>query len=362
MEYNYKIYIHKNRINGKVYVGQTKQSLKRRWNNGNGYIQCPYFYNAIKKYGWDNFEHILLDEYLTKEEADIKEQDYIKYYKSSNPEFGYNISNGGAGLTGATKYINIYQYTMNGDFVKYYKDISDILIENPDYTSSPIRSAYDEIIKTAYGFQWKSYYKEKIEKIEDFKIRVGKSKSKIVYQYDLYGNYIQKFNSAKEAANILNIGVDGIRKTCNKRQNHFNGFQWSFDYFDNIGIADVYKIYQYDLYGNLINSYDSLDEASNTTNIGKQTIINCYQGRIDRAGLYVWRRYRIDEHAPNHIDIKIKRFKKVNLLSDNGDIIQTFYSIKDAAQKLGLNDGVSISKVCKGEFKQYKGYKFSFAD
>ena len=108
MEYNYKIYIHKNKINGKVYVGQTKQSLKRRWNNGNGYTQCPYFYNAIKKYGWDNFEHILLDEHLTKEEANTKEQDYIKYYKSSSPEFGYNISNGGAGLTGAIKYIDIY--------------------------------------------------------------------------------------------------------------------------------------------------------------------------------------------------------------------------------------------------------------
>ena len=362
MEYNYKIYIHKNKINGKIYVGQTKQSLKRRWNNGNGYTQCPYFYNAIKKYGWDNFEHILLDEHLTKEEANTKEQDYIKYYKSSSPEFGYNISNGGAGLTGAIKYIDIYQYTMDGDFVKHYKEISDILIEKPDYTSSPIRSAYDEIIRTAYGFQWKSYYKEKIDKIEDFKTRVGKSKSKIVYQYDLYGNYIQKFDSAKEAAIILNIGVDGIRKTCNKRQTCFSGFQWSFDYFDNIGMANVYKICQYDLYGNLINTFDSLDEASEATDIGKHTIINCYQGRIDRAGSYVWRRYRIGEDVPNSIDIKIKRFKKVNLLSDDGDIIQTFYSIKDAAQKLGLNDGVSISKVCKGEFKQYKGYKFSFAD
>ena len=251
---------------------------------------------------------------------------------------------------------------MDGDFVKHYKEISDILIENPDYTSSPIRSVYDEIIRTAYGFQWKSYYKEKIDKIEDFKTRVGKSKSKIVYQYDLYGNYIQKFDSAKEAAIILNIGVDGIRKTCNKRQTCFSGFQWSFDYFDNIGMVNVYKICQYDLYGNLINTFDSLDEASEATDIGKHTIINCYQGRIDRAGSYVWRRYRIGEDVPNSIDIKIKRFKKVNLLSDDGDIIQTFYSIKDAAQKLGLNDGVSISKVCKGEFKQYKGYKFSFAD
>lgn len=362
MEYNYKIYIHKNKINGKVYVGQTKQRLKRRWNNGNGYVQCPYFYNAIQKYGWDNFEHILLDEHLTKEEADTKEQDYIKYYKSSSPEFGYNISNGGAGLSGATKYIDIYQYTTDGDFIKHYKEISEILIEHPDYTSSPIRSAYDEIIKTAYGFQWKSYYKEKIEKIEDFKIRVGKTKSKIVYQYDLYGNYIQKFNSAKEAADTLNIGVDGIRKTCNEKQNCYHGFQWSFNYFDNIGIADVYRIYQYDLYGNLINSYDSIGEASKTTGVRENAIINCYQNKISRAGQFVWKRYHINDDVPGYINVKIKKSKQVNLLSDNGDIIQTFYSIADAARKLNLNDGVSISKVCKGEFKQYKGYKFAFAE
>ena len=43
------------------------------------------------------------------------------------------------------------------------------------------------------------------------------------------------------------------------------------------------------------------------------------------------------------------------------DLIITYFA-KDAARKLNLNDGVSISKVCKGEFKQYKGYKFAFAE
>ena len=55
---NYKIYIHKNKINNKIYVGQTKQSLSRRFrHNGEGYKHCICFYNAIQKYGWDNFTH-----------------------------------------------------------------------------------------------------------------------------------------------------------------------------------------------------------------------------------------------------------------------------------------------------------------
>jgi len=52
---NYTIYIHKNKINGKVYIGQTGQDPKKRWDNGNGYKTCSRFWNAIQKYGWDNF-------------------------------------------------------------------------------------------------------------------------------------------------------------------------------------------------------------------------------------------------------------------------------------------------------------------
>ncbi len=33
---------------GKVYVGITSQSIKVRWQNGNGYIKCKTFYRAIK--------------------------------------------------------------------------------------------------------------------------------------------------------------------------------------------------------------------------------------------------------------------------------------------------------------------------
>jgi len=52
---NYKIYIHINKVNGKMYVGITKQTPEDRWKNGTGYDTSPKFYNAIKKYGWENF-------------------------------------------------------------------------------------------------------------------------------------------------------------------------------------------------------------------------------------------------------------------------------------------------------------------
>lgn len=48
---NYTIYMHKNKINGKIYIGQTSQNPIKRWNNGRGYIDSSKFYNAILKYG-----------------------------------------------------------------------------------------------------------------------------------------------------------------------------------------------------------------------------------------------------------------------------------------------------------------------
>ena len=80
---------------GKIYVGITSQLPNRRWQNGFGYTENPYFYSAIQKYGWDNFKHEILFEDLTKEEAEIKEIELIAQYDSTNRERGYNISSGG---------------------------------------------------------------------------------------------------------------------------------------------------------------------------------------------------------------------------------------------------------------------------
>ena len=66
---NYKIYLHRNAINGKVYVGMTKEKLSRRFRNGDGYKRCTYFYRAISKYGWDSFETEVLYKDLNFDDA-----------------------------------------------------------------------------------------------------------------------------------------------------------------------------------------------------------------------------------------------------------------------------------------------------
>ena len=91
---DYTVYMHTT-PNNKIYIGITKQNPIKRWLNGKGYQKQEYFYNAILKYGWDNIEHRILFTELSKEEAEQKEIELIKRYKSNQRQYGYNIENGG---------------------------------------------------------------------------------------------------------------------------------------------------------------------------------------------------------------------------------------------------------------------------
>ena len=97
----FTVYVHTNKINGKKYVGVTQKKPEKRWRNGNGY-ERQYFYNAILKYGWENFEHTILKTGLTQEEANYYEKYYIKEFDSLLGHNGYNAAIGGydAGMTG----------------------------------------------------------------------------------------------------------------------------------------------------------------------------------------------------------------------------------------------------------------------
>lgn len=93
-ERKYIVYIHKNKINRKVYVGITHYTNpEKRWNYG--YKSNPYFQSAINKYSWNNFEHIILFRNISKELACREEQLLISRYKKRG--ICYNIANGGEG-------------------------------------------------------------------------------------------------------------------------------------------------------------------------------------------------------------------------------------------------------------------------
>lgn len=81
------IYMHKF-PNGMIYIGQAC-NYKWRWREGKGYEQKA-MKDAIEKYGWDNIEHIILEENVDEKDSDERENYYIGKYESYKNEKGYN--------------------------------------------------------------------------------------------------------------------------------------------------------------------------------------------------------------------------------------------------------------------------------
>jgi group I intron endonuclease len=94
------IYLVKNKIDGKVYIGKTSQKLRRRWSHHVSHASKDqyYFHRAISKYGADVFEVSEIDQTEDLATANILEQKYIQEFKSFDPEFGYNATFGGDGV------------------------------------------------------------------------------------------------------------------------------------------------------------------------------------------------------------------------------------------------------------------------
>lgn len=92
---SYTIYCHTNKINGKRYVGVTRQNPRDRWGNGKHYTRHGRFYLDIQKYGWEEFAHEILFTDLSKEEASTKEAELVKKWKLTDPKHGYNYFAGG---------------------------------------------------------------------------------------------------------------------------------------------------------------------------------------------------------------------------------------------------------------------------
>jgi hypothetical protein len=145
---SYNVYIHTNKVNGKKYVGVTMKSPKVRWANGRGYKNNKHFTDAIKKYGWDNFDHFVV-EVDTMEKMYQLEKQYIELYDTTNPDNGYNVSLGGD--TGNYKGKN----SDSKEYKKYYVD----------KWVNEHKEEYNEKRRNYY----KKYYEENKDKINEKK-------------------------------------------------------------------------------------------------------------------------------------------------------------------------------------------------
>lgn len=226
------VYMHINKTNGKVYVGITHHANpNKRWGySGQKYTHCVKFLNAIKKYGWDNFDHYVICR-TDKEKAKAIEIALIAHYKKLG--ISYNLSDGGDGAESITeanrKAISERMQKNHPMKGKHHTPEARAKISEANrkrvYTEEQkeqLRKAGELGRKKMKDRGWKrseDSIKKQVEKI-----------SKPVLQLDLSGNVLREFQSAKVADEYMNHGkrCNHIADVCNGKRQTANGYRWKY--------------------------------------------------------------------------------------------------------------------------------------
>ena len=199
------VYIHRNKINNKAYIGITSQSPNIRWKQGKGYYDCSYFYNAIKKYGWDNFEHIIWDENLTQNEAFHLERLLIGLFNTTNSDYGYNLSTGG--------------------------QVGPIGVRRSEETKEKLRKLNLGENNPNYGLKRSEETKKRMRDAmigisKTYKNESGNPLKVPIIQYTLDGEYVCEFSYAKEAYNKTGISRSAIENCLCGLSYTAGGYIW----------------------------------------------------------------------------------------------------------------------------------------
>lgn len=231
------VYVHINKVNNKRYYGITSQDVNVRWKNGFGYAKHLPIRRAFDKYGWDNFEHIVLYDNLSDEDAKAIEQNLIAKYKTQDDRYGYNITSGGDGVKG-----------------------------------------------------WHPSEETKAKISESAKKRTGEKNP----------NYNHKWTDQMKSENAIkhkreNLSQETIKKMSENAQNRvgkrnpFFGKTHSQETKDKIAKCRYRAVIMFDLDGRQLNEFESIKDASKTTGVNKVAISNCCRNLTKTSGGYIWK-------------------------------------------------------------------------
>lgn len=214
------IYKITNKINGKIYIGQSV-NITKRWNTHKRRAFIPskeydkYLYRAFRKYGLENFSFEVEEECL-KEELSEKENYYILLYHSNDDKYGYNETTG----------YEYAQYGMRGEAHPKHK-----LTEDEVYY---IRECYNQ------HYDKNDVYDEFADRISEggfHKIWLGQNWREVhmdVYTEENRQYYLFERNSHKGAANGRALLTEDMvrdirlrRKNGESRQDVYKDYAWT---------------------------------------------------------------------------------------------------------------------------------------
>jgi len=204
----FTIYLRRNKVNGKCYVGQTSDFKRREneWKCLNYYYANGHICNDRAKYGLDNWTVETLAEVDNREDAWELEQRFINDYNTLWPN-GYNLSKGGGGPNGVH----------HSDETR--QKMSEAKKGEKNYWYG--KHLYDETR------QKMSKAKKGKEQSEEQIKNASEARKKTIFQYTLDGELVKIWPSAKDVYEELEIPCH-ISECCKNKRKTCGGYMWSY--------------------------------------------------------------------------------------------------------------------------------------
>lgn len=293
------VYIHTNKINNKAYIGITN-NIKRRWGiNGRGYLaknpdgsyHQPLFANAINKYNdWENdWDHYIFADNLTQDDAKRIEVLLIALYKTNglkyrNPDYGYNMTDGGDGMSGyicsdETKH-RISESKKGKKLSEEHKEkLREMFSDekNPMYGKNGVSSP-------AFGRKdTDEQRRQKSIRMQGNTNMLGKHHSEETKRKIGDANR----NPSEKTRERMSRAQKGRYVSEETRRKQSKARKGTYLLEDN---PNAKAVTQYDQDGNMIKYYTCAKSASLETGISAEGINACCRGEQKTAGGYVWKR------------------------------------------------------------------------
>lgn len=347
------IYKITNKVNNKCYIGQSVH-IETRFEEHKRCMDNKPLYKAFKKYGIENFDFEVVEECIA-EQLNDKEIFYIKHFKSSTDEWGYNLTFGGnSNIGGFSKQTRekISESRRGEKNPMYGKPLlKESLAKRTITYKKTLENMSEEKKKQWIESNRKGHLG--IRNTEEQKKKISNSLK------EFYKNHPEK----KEEISLKGKGRKMPKEFCEKTRKRMNESM------------EVYRkrVLQYDLQDNYLAMFNGLREAEEKTQVARTSISSCCIGKLHTAGGFKWKydeefnsKYRKPSLRPitpkkplkGYAKEQPKQWKKVYQYNKNGNFIKEFASLTHAAKIYG-NKSV-ISSVCRGLRPSAYGFKWSY--
>ncbi len=273
------IYKVTNKVNGKVYIGQTMREIFIRWKEHvrySSYDDLDYkslLYYAIRKYGADSFSIEEIEE-CEDSKLDEREQYWIDFYHSC--EDGYNINIGGQGT-------------------QKYKTEPIMNLWTQGYTAKRIAEELG-ISRQVVTKRLKGNGVQLREILSRGNKAVAKKRKVLRISKD--GMETVLYNTMAEAAEANNLRTSALTMVCSGERNFAHGYRWQYYdgedlplFFEPFPVKDhcPKQVHQYTMDGKYMRTFRTMSEAARSLGKSGVRTIKYACGGLSRSGYgYKW--------------------------------------------------------------------------